>query len=331
MTLTLSTRTGSPAGIIGVGAYRPTRVVPNSEICEHIESSDEWIQERSGIIERRFAAPEENVVTMGAEAASRAISNSGISASDVDAVIVATFTHRFATPSAAAEIASLIGATDAGAFDVSAACAGFCYAIGLADSMIQSGQAKNVVVIGSEKLSDVLDLSDRGTAFIFADGAGAVVVSGSVTQGIGPTVWGSDGASKEAIIMSPDSLEAQARGVRSVLTMEGQRVFRWAVGSMGGVCKDAMAAAGVQPTDIKAFVPHQANLRITTALMKNLGLNDDVVVAKDIQYTGNTSAASVPLALDALKQTGEVKSGDLILMVGFGAGLAYAAQVAIAP
>lgn len=331
MTHTLATFTGSASGIIGVGAYRPSRVVPNSEICERIESTDEWIQEKSGIIERRFAAADENVVTMGAAAATSAITNAGLTAEDIDSVIVATFTHRYATPSAAAEIASIIGATDAGAFDISAACAGFCYGIGLADSMVKSGQAKNIVVIGAEKLSDVIDFDDRGTAFIFADGAGAVVVSGRPAQEIGPTVWGSDGASKEAIIMKPDALEAQEQGIRSVLTMEGQRVFRWAVGSMGAVCHQALEAAGVQASDIKAFVPHQANLRITNALMKHLGLNEDVVVAKDIQRSGNTSAASIPLALDALKQSGEVKSGDLILMVGFGAGLAYAAQVAIAP
>ena len=319
------------ARMTGLGAYRPERVVTNDDIAPRIDSSDEWIQERTGIIERRFAAPEETSASMGAIAGTRALADAGIAATDIDVVIVATFTHRHATPSAAAEIAHLVGATNASAFDISAACAGFCYGVGLSDSLIRSGSAKNILLIGTEKISDVTNYDDRGTAFIFADGAGAVVISASEVPGIAPTVWGADGSSMDAIIMQPDTFTAAREGTPSLLTMEGQRVFRWAVGSMGEVCERALDAAGIAPSELSAFVPHQANLRITNAIVKKLELPESVVVATDIQYTGNTSAASVPLAMDALRSQGQLKSGEPILMVGFGAGLAFAAQVALAP
>ncbi len=319
------------ARITGLGAYRPARIVTNDELAPRIESSDEWIQERTGIIERRFAGPDETCASMGAAAGSAALADAGIAATDIDVVIVATFTHRHATPSAAAEIAAAVGAINASAFDISAACAGFCYGVGLADSLIRSGSAKHVLLIGTEKISDVTNFDDRGTAFIFADGAGAVVISGSDTPGIAPTIWGADGSSMDAIIMQPDTFTAAREGVPSVLTMEGQRVFRWAVGSMGDVCARALDAAGITANDLSAFVPHQANLRITNAIVKKLDLPESVIVATDIQHTGNTSAASIPLAMAALRDQGQLKSGEPILMVGFGAGLAFAGQVALAP
>lgn len=319
------------AGLTGLGIYRPTRVVPNVEIIDAIDSSDEWIRERSGIIERRFAGPDETVASMGAAAAKNALADAGITASEVDVVLVATFSHRYQTPSAATEVAALIGANNASAFDISAACAGFCYGIGIADGLVRAGNAKNVLVIGAEKLSDIIDMTDRGTAFIFADGAGAVVVSPTNDQGISPTVWGADGNAREVIIMHPDSVTAGKEGVPSLLTMQGQAVFRWAVGQMGEVCNDALAASGLTANDLKAFVPHQANIRITDAIVKRLNLPESIVIAKDIQTAGNTSAASIPLALHALRETGEVKKGDPFLMVGFGAGLAFASQVALVP
>jgi 3-oxoacyl-[acyl-carrier-protein] synthase-3 len=245
--------------------------------------------------------------------------------------MVATVTHRYQTPSAAVEVAAAIGAINAAATDTSAACAGFCYGLGIADGMIRSGSAKYILLIGAEKLSEIVDFEDRGTAFLFADGAGAVVVGPTAAQGIGPTIWGADGTQRDAIIMDPDIFTAEKAGTPSVLTMQGQQVFRWAVGQMGDVCAQAMAAAGVTASDLAAFVPHQANNRITDALVKQLELPDHVAVARDIQYSGNTSAASVPLALDRLRENGEVKSGDLVLMVGFGAGLVHAAQVALVP
>lgn len=321
----------SHAGLLGLGSYRPTRVVPNTELVARIESSDEWIRERSGIIERRYAAPEETVSSMAMAAALAALADAKVSASEIDLVVLATFTHRYATPSAAAEVSAAIGATNAAAVDVGAACAGFAYAIGLADAAVRAGTAKKVLVVGSEKISEVIDFDDRGTAFLFGDGAGAVVIGQTAEQGIGPTVWGADGSQMEAIIMSPDTFTAGREKTNSVLTMQGQTVFRWAISSMGDVCQRALAAAQATPADIKAFVPHQANMRITNALVKTLGFPETVAIARDIESAGNTSAASIPLALDRLREQGEVASGDLVLLVGFGAGLAFAAQVARVP
>jgi len=321
----------SHAGFLGLGTYRPERVVPNSELVERIESSDEWIVERSGIRERRYAGADETVASMAAAAATAALTDANLTAGDIDLVILATFTHRYATPSAAAEVSALIGATNAAAVDVGAACAGFAYAVGLADGAVRAGTAKRVLVIGAEKISEVIDFDDRGTAFLFGDGAGAVVIGQTPEQGIGPTVWGADGSQMDAIIMNPDTFTAGKEKTNSVLTMQGQTVFRWAIGSMGDVCQRALVAAGVTADDICAFVPHQANMRITNSLVKNLGFPESVAIARDIENAGNTSAASIPLALDRLRQNGEVTSGDLVLLVGFGAGLAFAAQVARVP
>jgi len=319
------------SGILGLGVFRPERVVTNDEICLKIDSNDEWIQERSGIIERRHAGANEHVVSMATAAARKALADAGITAEQLDLVMVATVTHRYQTPSASVEVAAALGAVNAAATDTSAACAGFCYGLGIADGMIRSGVAKYILLIGAEKLSEIVDFEDRGTAFLFADGAGAVIVGPTEAQGIGPTIWGADGTQLDAIIMEPDVFTAERSGKPSVLTMQGQQVFRWAVGQMGDVCAQAMSAAGVTVNDLAAFVPHQANNRITDALIKQLNLPDHVAVARDIQYSGNTSAASVPLALDRLRENGDVKSGDLVLMVGFGAGLVHAAQVALVP
>lgn len=309
---------GAPApaaGLLGLGAYRPARIVPNDEIAPRIDSSDEWIRERTGIVERRYAAADETAASMGALAARDALRDAGIDATAVDVVLVATFTHRFQTPSAAVEVANLAGATNASAFDISAACAGFCYGLGIADALVRAGQARNVLVVGTEKLSDFINFDDRGTAFIFADGAGAVVVGATAEQGISRTVWGADGSALDSIIMEPDTVTARATGQPSLLTMQGQRVFRWAVGTMGAVCEQALDAAGITATDLQAFVPHQANLRITKAITDRLSLPDHVVVSDDIVRSGNTSAASVPLALHALREQGKVKRGDLALTV----------------
>lgn len=331
MTALLTSATGAHAGLLGLGAYRPERVVTNDEIAARIDSTDEWIRERTGIIERRFARPDETCASMGAAAAAEALADAGISADVVDVVIVATFTHRFQTPSAAVEVAAAVGAVNASAFDISAACAGFCYGLALADSLVRSGQARHVLLVGTEKISDFANFDDRGTAFIFADGAGAVIVGSTPEQGISPTVWGADGSALDAIIMEPDTVAARAEGRPSLITMQGQRVFRWAVGSMGEVCERALQSAGITKDDLAAFAPHQANLRITKAIVERLGLPDSVVVSDDIVYNGNTSAASVPLAMHALRARGAIASGDLVLTVGFGAGVAYASQVVRTP
>ena len=327
----------SPAGaaharIVGVGSYRPERVVTNEEICQHIDSSDEWIRERTGIISRRFAAPEETVVDMATTAADRALEYAGLQGSDVDAVMLASVTHLMATPAAAPMVADRIGATPAAAFDISAACAGFCHGIGLAQDMIRGGSARTVLVIGVEKLSSITDLTDRGTAFIFADGAGAVVITASDEPGIGPTQWGSDGSRAGVITMTHtwDQLP-ELDGEWTTLRMEGQSVFRWAVFQMAPIARQALAAAGLEPEQLDCFIPHQANMRIIDSMLKQLKLPPGVAVARDIADTGNTSAASIPLAMDRMLQEGRAKPGDTALLIGFGAGLSYAAQVVRLP
>jgi 3-oxoacyl-[acyl-carrier-protein] synthase-3 len=319
--------------LLGIGSYRPARVVTNAEVCELIDSSDQWIRERSGIIERRYAAPEESVADMAVDAAGKALAHSGVAPTDIDLVLVATVTHPYQTPSAAAEVAHRVGAGNCAALDVGAACAGFCYALATADSHIRAGTAQHVLVVGVEKLSDFVDMRDRSTAFIFADGAGAVVVGPSATPGIGPVVWGSDGGQLEAITMTQSWVEyREAPGpVWPALKMQGQAVFRWAVRDITEVARRALAAAGLTVDDLDVFVPHQANMRITDAMVKALGLPERVVVARDIATTGNTSAASIPLALDRLVVEGSATSGQTALLIGFGAGLAYAAQVVTVP
>ena len=320
------------ARILGVGGYRPERVVTNEEICERIDSSDQWIRERSGIVSRRFAAEDESVVDMSEAAAKIALANAGMTADQVSAVMVATVTHPYQTPAAAPILADRLGATPAAAFDISAACAGYCYAIGLAGDMVRGGGAENVLVVGVEKLSDFTDMEDRGTAFIFGDGAGAAVVGPSDYPGIGPTVWGSDGARWDTIASKFSWLETRKGNTEwPALKMAGQSVFRWAVYSMAPVAQAALDAAGVKADDLDAFIPHQANMRIVDALVKQLKLPEDIPVARDIAETGNTSAASIPLATQRMLDNGEAPHGGLALQIGFGAGLVYAAQVVVLP
>jgi 3-oxoacyl-[acyl-carrier-protein] synthase-3 len=320
------------ARILGVGGYRPARVVTNAEICERIDSSDEWIRERSGIVSRRWAAPDESVVDMCQAAAGKAIAQAGLRPEQIGAVIVATVTHPLQAPSAAADLTHRLGATDAAAFDISAACAGFCYGVSMAHDMVRGGSAEHVLVVGCEKLSDFTDSYDRSTAFIFGDGAGAVVIGPSDEPGIGPTVWGSDGSQYDAITQRASWIDVRDHNVDFPhLTMQGQKVFRWAVWQMAPVAQKALDAAGVAAEDLGAFIPHQANMRIIDAMIKALKLPAHVPVARDIAETGNTSAASVPLAMERMLETGEAKSGDTALLIGFGAGLVYAAQVVVLP
>ena len=331
---TLNTVTGAEhARIYSVGTYRPKRVVTNAEVCELIDSSDEWIRERSGITERRWAGEGESVVFMAAEAAKVAIERAGISASDVGLIMLGTVSHPYAFPSAAVEVGELIGARGAPAFDFSAACAGFCFGVGMASDIVRGGSAKFTLVIGVERLTDYVDKHDRGTSFIFADGAGAVVIGPSETAGIGPIVWGGDGSQKDAITVSASMIDYRDGIVTEYPTavMAGQQVFRWAVGEMPKSINQALEIAGITAQDLDVFIPHQANNRITDALVRALDLPEKVKVARDIVTAGNTSAASVPLAMDAMLQSGEAKSGDTALIIGFGSGLVHAAQVVTLP
>ena len=321
------------ARILSTGSYRPERVVPNSEIVDRIDSSDEWIRERSGIESRRWAAKDETVVDMAVAAAQPALDRAGLTGADIDVVLVATVTFPYQTPSAATLVAHRLGATPAAAFDVSAACAGFCHGVALANDMVRAGTARHVLLIGVEKLSDFTDPDDRGSAFIFGDGAGAVVIGPSDVPRIGPTVWGADGAHWDAIVNKQSWVEYRDGGHEEwpALKMAGQTVFRWAVWQMSPVALKALEAAGLSVQDLDVFIPHQANVRIIDAMVKQMHLPPDMPVARDIATSGNTSAASIPLAMDRMLADGEAKSGDLALLIGFGAGLAYAAQVVELP
>ncbi|HUW78118.1 MAG TPA: beta-ketoacyl-ACP synthase III [Candidatus Nanopelagicaceae bacterium] len=326
------------ARILGVGGYRPPRVVTNAEVCEHIDSTDEWIRERSGIEERHWADPSESVVDMAVQAAQKAIVRANISPEQISTVIVATISYPYQTPSAATDVALRIGCATAAAFDISAACAGFCYGVGLANDLISAGSAEYVLVIGVEKLTDFVDINDRSVGFLFADGAGAVVIGPSATRGIGPTVWGSNSEAREAINQKSSWLALKEGDPHYEpelawpnLQQQGQSVFRWAVYQMPKIAKLALEAAGVAAADLDAFIPHQANVRIIDSMVKVLELPSNVPVARDIRRSGNTSAASVPLAMEAMLESGEAKSGDTALLIGFGAGLVYASQVVQLP
>ena len=314
--------TAGGARILGLGAYRPRRRVTNDELAQTMDTNDEWIQSRVGIAERRWAAEDETLVEMAVAAGGKALAASGLSPEDVDLVILASASLRAPIPGIGPQVAFRLGIPRPGAFDLNAGCAGFCYALGMASDAIRAGDSRNALVVGVERLTDVTDMNDRGTAVIFADGAGAAVVGASDEPGIGPVAWGSDGDQFNAIEIAAGS---------STMSMAGQAVYRWATTKLTETLAEAMEKAGVAPADIDVFAPHQANLRIVELMTKRLGFPDNTVVARDIVQSGNTSAASIPLALTALLESGEAKSGDLTLVLGYGAGLTFAGQVLVLP
>jgi 3-oxoacyl-[acyl-carrier-protein] synthase III len=309
------TVTGS-AGLLGLGEHRPARVVTNDDLATALDTTDEWIRERTGIRARRIAGANESVVSMAVDAAGKAVADAGIDPAAVDLVVLATCSMPTSIPGGAAQVAAGIGATSAGAFDLNAACAGFSYGLAVAADAVRCGTARHVVVVGAERLSDWVDWSDRSSAILFGDGAGAVVVGPSATVGIGPVVWGSDGRRSALIDLPPGGK----------LRLDGPAVFRWTTTALADIARQACAVAGVTPTELAAFVPHQANLRIVESVARQLGATD-AVVADDIVTTGNTSAASVPLALNRLRDQGVVRRGDTALLLAFGAGLTWSGQV----
>jgi 3-oxoacyl-[acyl-carrier-protein] synthase-3 len=330
----LNSSVGAPqATILGIGTYRPSRVVPNDELVDAIDSSDEWIQQRSGIKERRFAGPDETIQMMSVAASRQALERAGLEAAQVDCVVVATVSHMMQTPAVATAIAHELGTDKAPAFDISAACAGFCHGLALGSDMVRGGSAKHVLVIGVERLTDITSLNDRGTAFIFADGAGAAVIGPSDEVGIGPVVWGSDGEQFDLIRQDEDwrDVLTQEKPQMPHLIMQGSAVFRWASFAMAKVAQQTLDKTGITVDDLDVFVPHQANMRITDAMARAMKLPDHVQIARDIAHQGNTSAASIPLALGRMIDEGQAKSGDTALVIAFGAGLAYAAQVIKVP
>ena len=331
MSAPIAAGVGAPyARLLSVASYVPSRVVDNAEMCTIIDSSDEWIQQRTGIAERRWVGEGETVETMALAAARTAVERAGIDPADIGAVIVSTVTYFHQTPSLAAKLAYELG-TNGAAFDISAACAGFCYGLAQAESLVRSGAAKYAVVIGVEELSRFTDIHDRSTAFLFADGAGAAVVGPSETNGIGPVVWGSDGSQADAINQTSEWSEAMQGGTQPYIAMDGRAVFKWASGFIADATKKVLEVAQLSPEELDVFIPHQANNRITDAMLRHLKLPENVVVARTIKQFGNNSAASVPMAMDQLLSTGQAKSGQTALLIGFGAGLVYAGQVVTLP
>lgn len=310
--------------LLGFGSTQGNRVVTNDDLAELVDTSDEWIQQRVGIASRRLGDDDQTVVSMGATAGAKAIADAGLLPSDVDQVIVATCTLPCPIPNAAARISERIGISAPGAFDLNAACAGFCYALNTASDMVRSGSADRVLVVGAERFQEWVDWADRANCIIFADGAGAAVVGPSDEPEIGPAVLGSAGDLADLIYLRENKYIYQ----------EGRSVFRWTTGEVAPIAVRAVERSGLQLSDVDALIAHQANLRIVESIAKKLqeqGARADMVVARDIVHSGNTSAASIPLAIDHLRSAGEITSGNVLLLVGFGAGLSYAGQVVICP
>jgi 3-oxoacyl-[acyl-carrier-protein] synthase-3 len=310
--------------VLSLGHYQPSRVLTNNDLAQMVETSDECIQDRVGIKERRIAAPDETVADMASAAAAKALAASGLTAADIDTVAVATCSSVDRCPNVATRVANRLGISAPAAFDLNTACSGFSYALATVDHAIAAGAARNAIVIGAEKLSDLTDWTDRSTCILFGDGAGAAVVTASPEgepAGVGPVVWGS--APEKG-----DTLKIE--GWRPYIEQEGQAVFRWATTAIAPVARQAIERAGVAPDDIAAFVAHQANSRIIDGIAKRLNLANALIV-KDIVESGNTSAASVPLALSKLVERREVPSGAPVLLFAFGGGLTFAGQVIRCP
>lgn len=309
--------------LVALGHYQPSRVLTNDQLAELVDTNDEWIRERVGIVARRIADTE-SVSDMAAAAAGKALANAGLSASEIDMVVVATCSASDRSPNVACRVAARLGIPAPAAFDINTACSGFSYALGTADHALQAGAARNALVIGAEKLSDIIDWTDRSTCILFGDGAGAAVVTSTdpgTPSGIGPVVWGSVPERSDVV---------RIEGWRPYIKQEGQSVFRWATTALAPLALQACERAGVLPEEIAAFVPHQANTRIIDGIAKRLGM-PQAVIAKDIVESGNTSAASVPLALSKLVERREVPAGAPVLLFGFGGGLTYAGQVVRCP
>ena len=326
------TKTVEFTRIYALGASRGHQTVTNDDVAGPIDSSDEWIRQRTGIVTRMRADKEQSLMDMAVEASNEAIKKSGIAPADIGTVILATITFPYQTPSGASLLAEKVGAHGAAAYDISAACAGYCYGIAQADALVRAGTSKYVLVVGGEKLSDFVEPTDRSISFLLGDGAGAAIVGPSYHPGISKSVWGSDGANWDKVGMTSSILDFRdGKAEWPTIVQEGQSVFRWAVWEMAKVAKQALAESGLEASDLSALVTHQANIRIIDELAKQLELPDSVVVARDIVDTGNTSAASIPLAMHRLLAEGKVKSGGYALEIGFGAGLAFAAQVVELP
>ncbi|MFF9003434.1 beta-ketoacyl-ACP synthase III [Streptomyces achromogenes] len=310
--------------IVAIGHYQPARVLTNDDLAAMVDTSDEWIRSRVGIRTRRIAGPDEPVDELAAHAAAKALAAAGLTPADIDLVLVATSTAIDRSPNTAARVAARLGIPGPAALDVNVVCAGFTHALATADHTLRAGAATRALVIGADKMSDVTDWTDRSTCVLVGDGAGAAVVTAcppGAEPGIGPVLWGSVPEMGHAV---------RIEGTPPRFAQEGQSVYRWATTRLPAIARRACEKAGVAPEDLAGVVLHQANLRIIEPLAQKLGAVH-AVVARDVTESGNTSAASVPLAFSKLLEQGALRSGDPVLLFGFGGNLSYAGQVVRCP
>lgn len=323
-----------PVGILGIGKYVPERRLTNKDLEQMVDTNDEWIVTRTGIRERRIADPAQATSDLAYEASLAALRSAGLTAEQIDLIIVATITPDMFFPSTACLLQERLGAKQAAAFDLSAACSGFIYGLATATSFIKSGMYRRILVIGAETLSRITDYTDRNTCILFGDGAGAVVV-GEVPEGRGFRSFelGADGGGGELLRICGGgsrlpSSEQSVADRKHFLEMNGRDVFKFAVRVMGSSAEEALAKAGLGKDDIDLLVPHQANIRIVKSALERLGLPEDKAIV-NLDRFGNVSAASIPLALAEAVETGRVKEGDRIVLVGFGGGLTWGASVLV--
>ncbi|MFJ8310443.1 MULTISPECIES: beta-ketoacyl-ACP synthase III [unclassified Streptomyces] len=307
--------------VVAVGHYQPARVLTNGDLAELVDTSDEWISSRVGIRTRHVAGPDEHVDELAAHAGAKALAGAGLTPADIDLVVVATSTATHRSPNTAARVAARLGMGSPAVLDLNVVCAGFTHALATADSLVRTGTASRALVIGADKMTEVTDWTDRTTCVLVGDGAGAAVVEASEQALIGPVLWGSVPEMGHAV---------RIEGTPPVFAQEGQSVYRWATTQLPPIARQVCERAGLTPEDLAAVVLHQANLRIIEPVARKIGAVN-AVIARDVVESGNTSAASIPLALSKLVERGEITTGDPVLLFGFGGNLSYAGQVIRCP
>jgi len=312
--------------IAGTGSYLPARIVTNDELASRLDTSDQWVRERTGIAQRHIADDSQACSDLALEASRRAMEDAGVSATELDLIVVATSTPDFIFPSTACILQAKLGAKNGAAFDIQAVCSGFVYALATADKFIRSGQYKCALVVGSEVFSRILDWNDRGTCVLFGDGAGAVVLRAGDAPGIHSSILRADGSYADILSVPGNVSHGKITG-SPFLQMVGNQVFKFAVKVLDEVAREALSAAGAEISDVDWLIPHQANVRILEATSKKLGIPAEKVVLT-VDHHGNTSAASVPLALDEYVRAGKIKPGHRLLMEGVGGGFTWGAVYA---
>ncbi|WP_189963596.1 beta-ketoacyl-ACP synthase III [Streptomyces violascens] len=307
--------------VVAVGHYQPAKVLTNDDLAELVDTSDEWISSRVGIRTRHVAGPDEPVDELAAHAGAKALAGAGLGPADIDLVLVATSTAVDRSPNTAARVAARLGMGSPAVMDLNVVCAGFTHALATADSLVRTGTARRALVIGADKMTAVTDWTDRSTCVLVGDGAGAAVVEASEEALIGPVLWGSVPEMGNAV---------RIEGTPPVFAQEGQSVYRWATTQLPPIAREVCERAGLTPEDLAAVVLHQANLRIIEPVARKIGAVN-AVIARDVVESGNTSAASIPMALSKLVERGEISTGDPVLLFGFGGNLSYAGQVVRCP